>query len=105
MRWNGTRITTEGVPDDLRRIRVLALLKDRNSNLWVGTGAGLFRVNSDGSSSWENSKSAAGTAVNTLFEDREGDLWAGGPWGIERWRDAEFTAFGKPEGLPSDRNL
>jgi ligand-binding sensor domain-containing protein len=97
VRWNGTRITTEGVPSELRRIPVLVLLKDHDSNLWAGTSSGLLRMNSDGSSKSDNSKS-----VNTLFEDEGGELWAGGPWGIERWRDGEFTTYGKPEGLPSD---
>jgi ligand-binding sensor domain-containing protein len=42
--------------------------------------------------------------VNALFEDQEGNLWAGGPWGIERWRDGSFTTYGRPEGLPSAHN-
>ncbi|HEX5226204.1 MAG TPA: two-component regulator propeller domain-containing protein, partial [Bryobacteraceae bacterium] len=99
--WDGSRITTEGVPPELRRTRVLALLKDRNSNLWVGAGSGLFRVNTHGTSKLSNSANAA---VDTLFEDAEGDLWAGGPQGLERWRDGRFTTYGTPEGLPSDSN-
>jgi len=101
-RWNGTSITTEGVPAELRRIRVLTILRDRNSNLWVGTSSGLYRVSGGRCSRSDNAQDGSGAAINTLFEDAEGDLWAGGPWGIECLRDGTFTTFGKPEGLPAN---
>jgi len=101
VRWNGTAITNEGVAPLLSHTQALAMLADRQSNLWVGTPSSLLRVNADGVSALDNPKRGA---VNALFEDQEGNLWAGGPLGIERWRDGSFVTYGKPEGLPSDQN-
>jgi ligand-binding sensor domain-containing protein len=101
VRWNGTGITADGIPPSLRNAEVLAMLKDHHSNLWIGGGTGLFRVNAG---LLADDHERAGGAVRTLFEDREGSLWAGGPSGIERWRDSNFITYGKPEGLPSDHN-
>jgi signal transduction histidine kinase/ligand-binding sensor domain-containing protein len=101
-RWNGTKITTEGVPPSLRRTSALAMLMDRQSNLWIGTTAGILRLNSQGIASLKDPESRAPSVINTLFEDREGNLWSGGPWGIERLSDEAFTTYGRPEGLPSD---
>ena len=42
--------------------------------MWVGTAGGLFRVNTKGVSA-----DAGNTAVTALFEDREGNVWVGGP--------------------------
>lgn len=104
VRWNGKAVTTEGVPFSLRHAQALTMLADRHSNLWVGLVSGLFRVNAGRDSNLDDRKRSSKRRVNALFEDREGNLWAGGPWGIERWRDSAFLSFGKPEGLPSDRN-
>ena len=37
-----------------------------------------------------------------MFEDRDGNLWIGGPRGIERWRDGVFTTFSTAQRLPSE---
>jgi signal transduction histidine kinase/ligand-binding sensor domain-containing protein len=104
VRWNGTDITTEGVPLSLRRAQALAMLRDHQSNVWIGTRSGLVRVNAGKEFTLDNRDPDSHEIVNALFEDREGNLWTGGPRGIERWRDGSFSSFGKPEGLPSDGN-
>src|SRR5262249_8840615 len=43
-------------------------------------------------------------AINALFEDREGNLWAGGARGVERIRDGTFETYTQARGLPSDSN-
>ena len=35
--WNGTGLTRVGIPPALAHVQVLALLKDHESNVWVGT--------------------------------------------------------------------
>src|SRR5215470_6534252 len=104
VRWNGTEVTSDGVPLELRRSAALAMLMDRHSNLWVGTRNDLLRMNAQGVASLNGLESkASGFEVDALFEDREGNLWAGGPRGIERLSDGAFATYGRPEGLPSDR--
>jgi ligand-binding sensor domain-containing protein len=35
VRWNGTEVTSSGVPDALRHMQVFSMIRDRNSNIWV----------------------------------------------------------------------
>ena len=100
VRWDGANLTSAGVPAALRGIQTLALLVDRDKNLWVGTNSrGLARLNSHGVS-WMPVGDEA--AVTALFEDREGDVWAGRDGALERIRDSAFVTFSNTEGLPSE---
>ena len=90
--WDGTKLIESDVPLPLRRIRVLAMLRDRDSNIWVGTARGLVRVNPDGSTSVENNRGNPKPAT-ALFEDREANIWVGHPQELERLRDRTFVSF------------
>ena len=102
VRWNGTEITSDGLPPSLGRVAVSTMAVDRESNVWIGTTAGLLRVNAGGAAQLEDHEEGGGLAVTALFEDREGSLWFGTPRGIERLRDSGFTTYGRAEGLPSE---
>jgi ligand-binding sensor domain-containing protein/signal transduction histidine kinase len=103
VRWDGTRLTDEGIPESLRKFQVLALLKDRDENLWFGTDSGgLLRRSQGVFSSLDRGEGRANQAVTALFEDREGNLWIGSDSGIERLRDSPFVSYSVPEGLPED---
>ena len=95
LEWNGTQLTETGVPAPLRDVRVLAMIRDRDANIWVGTSNGLIRVNEDGTSQNVGERKTYGS-VTALFEDREGDLWVGGSQGIERLRDSTFVTYSMP---------
>ena len=103
VRWDGGQLTADGVPDSLKRLQILALLKDRDSNVWVGTDAGgLLRLNQGAAVSLDQGEGRAKQAVTALFEDREGNLWIGSDSGIERLRDSTFVTYSRTEGLPTD---
>jgi ligand-binding sensor domain-containing protein/signal transduction histidine kinase len=90
--WNGAELTSAGVPDSLRHDPILSMIRDRDSNLWVGTTGGLVRVNSLGVST-QGVNSQDREAITALFEDREGNLWVGTPGGIESLRDSAFVTY------------
>ncbi len=90
MQWNGTKLTQTGVPSALRHVPARVMIRDRDSNIWVGTAGGLIRVNGDEVSFDKDSRAEPVTA---LFEDREGDLWVGRPSSIERLRDSAFVTY------------
>jgi ligand-binding sensor domain-containing protein/signal transduction histidine kinase len=103
VRWNGSHLTTAGIPESLKRLQVLALVKDRDANLWVGSDSGgLLRLTARGVSSLDSEEGRSREAVTALFEDREGNLWAGSDSSMERIRDSAFITYSQPEGLPSD---
>jgi len=80
------------------------MLRDRNSNLWIGTARGLVRINSQGISFSEERDLRGNGGIKALFEDREGDLWIGGARGLARIRDSEFLTVAPTSGLPSEHN-
>ncbi|HWF48516.1 MAG TPA: two-component regulator propeller domain-containing protein [Bryobacteraceae bacterium] len=101
--WNGSEVTTKGIPAALSGLQILALTKDRDGNLWVGTDSGkLMRFNSDGVATLDRGAGDSGNAITAIFEDREGDLWFGSANRLERLRDSPFVTYSTPEGLPAD---
>ncbi len=103
VRWDGTKLTKNGIPRALDGVEALAMIVDRDSNLWVGTNSrGLLRLSPRGVASLEEPGSSSNYAITALFEDREGDLWAGSAGGLERLRDSPFVTYSRPEGWPSE---
>lgn len=103
VRWNGSEMTEAGVPDALKRLQILTMIGDRDSNLWIGTGnRGLFRLNDYGLSSLNKSDHAP--AVTALFEDREGDVWVGSRNGIEQLRENAFSSYPSGTGLAAEND-
>ena len=94
LRWNGTELTSAGVPSSLRNLDVLSILRDRDSNIWVGTSRGLFRYNANGVSLLSIHETTGPVAA--LFEDREGNIWIGSARGLERLRDSAFVTYSLP---------
>jgi ligand-binding sensor domain-containing protein/signal transduction histidine kinase len=103
VRWDGTKLSSVGVPPPLRNVPVLALIRDRDSNIWAGTAEGLLRFNPGGALLDEN-KTGNRVPVTALFEDREGNIWTGGSRGIERLRASAFVTYSVADGLPSESN-
>ncbi len=102
-RWNGTELTAAGIPDSLRHFQALAMVGDRDGNVWVGTDSrGLLRLSSHGVAPLNVGGGASPQAITALFEGREGGLWIGHADGIERIRDSAFVTYSNEEGLPTD---
>jgi ligand-binding sensor domain-containing protein/signal transduction histidine kinase len=103
VRWNGTDLTSAGLPVNLNHLQALAITRDRDGNLWVGTDSrGLLRINNQGVASFSETGGSPAPAVTAVFEDREGNLWAGSASGLDRLRDSPFVSYSAPEGLPTD---
>jgi len=102
-RWNGREFIDSGIPPALGHFQALAMVRDRDGNVWVGTDSrGLLRLNSGGLASLIESDHAPVQAITALFEDREGNLWIGHADGVERLHDSAFVTYSTPEGLPTD---
>lgn len=105
VRWNGNDITTTGIPSALTHTQALAMVEDRDQNIWIATASrGLLRFNASGVALLEESDHRSSESVTALFEDREGNLWIGRSNGIERLRDSVFTTYSIGEGLPAISN-
>lgn len=89
---------------------VLSVLEDRQKNLWVGDGSGVY-VRAPGAQAFtrftydETNQSSPGNyVVNTLFEDVAGDIWFGYfPSGVDVI-DRQASVFNNYQHSPSDDN-
>jgi signal transduction histidine kinase/ligand-binding sensor domain-containing protein len=91
---------------ELGNLEILALARGQQGDAWIGTDGHLFKVHAkdihaDGRIDSLEHLAVHGT-VTALFEDREGNLWIGGPGTIERYRNGGFTTYLSSEGLPSN---
>ena len=88
----------------LGNVQVLCILRDRDSNIWVGTTRGLVRINAGGISLSEENDLRGDGGINVLFEDREGNLWVGGGRGLGRIRDSAFVTLASVSNLRFEHN-
>ena len=96
-RWNGSMVTQDRVPRTLTRTPIIALARDRDSNVWVATPSGISRVDAEGAASPLVRHLGAGE-VHAIFEDREGNLWLGGTDGLVQLRGSPFLSYGGMNG-------
>jgi ligand-binding sensor domain-containing protein len=102
VKWTGSAISGAGIPAAVHDVPVLAMIRDRDANVWVAAGSrGLMRINSRGVATFGDVAPRGGDAT-ALFEDRDGNIWVGTTKGIERIRDGVFTSYSAAQGLPSD---
>ncbi len=112
VRWNGTEFSAAAKSNALDHVQGLVMIRDRDSNVWVGSPSGLTRIDARGVSSLAERNNRSGGLssglssgpVTALFEDREGNLWVGTRRGIARLRDSVFTTYSASGGQPAEIN-
>ncbi len=63
---------------DLKPISVRAIIQDRRGAIWIGTSGDLFRLETGGNiSRFTIGNDLKSEGLASLFEDRDGNLWAG----------------------------
>jgi signal transduction histidine kinase/ligand-binding sensor domain-containing protein len=88
---------------DGSRVVVDSMIFDRDGNLWVATaGKGVYRIRGDVVEHYAHTEGLSGDSVWSLFEDREGIVWAGTTNGLDSFRDPRVTTFSSLQGLGKD---
>ena len=81
-------------------IRAAALLLDRDQTLWVGTESqGLYHIHDGHADHYGAAQGLTGDEVNSIYEDREGNLWVTTDKGVDLFRDIPVVSFSSTEGL------
>ncbi len=89
---------------DGSKVEVYGMTVDREGNLWVASrGKGLYRIQGDVVDHFGRTDGLSSDAVNSVFEDREGILWAATQNGIDSFRAPLVTTFSSLEGLGKER--
>jgi ligand-binding sensor domain-containing protein/signal transduction histidine kinase len=97
--------TRVGAIKELSGESVYAVLEDTRSNLWVGTLSGIYRREGSGFKKMLTLPVWLGGIV-ALYEDRGGDIWAGGPHSsLLRLRHGTGEAAFEAIAVPPSPNL
>jgi signal transduction histidine kinase len=81
---------------------VRTILEDRNGDFWLGTIAGLQRLHQGVFTSYSTFDRLAGKGSQTesIFEQKDGSIWAGTlEGGVVRWKAGRWQRFDKAQGL------
>src|SRR5258706_16268644 len=73
LHWNGTKLTSAGVPSALLNLDGLSILRDRDSTICAVTSRGLFRYNARGASLLFTHESSR--RVSALYDNWEAYFW------------------------------
>jgi signal transduction histidine kinase/ligand-binding sensor domain-containing protein len=86
---------------DGRALSVRSLLIDHHGSLWIGTvDKGLYRIRDGHLEHFDTKDGLTGNAISQIFEDREGNIFAVNPQGIDHFRDYAVLTYSESEGLP-----
>ena len=78
------------------------LLRDRNGGVWIGTlDRGILHVHQGRTDVYSQSDGLTGNAVESFFEDREGNVWVSTTAGLDRFREYAIPTISVKQGLSS----
>ena len=97
--WNGKQFAGYSLKLLPRYARVQAMLEGHDDALWIGTTAGLIRLQDGREQRWTKANGLANDSVLSLAEGRRGSIWIGTDGGFSRWRDGEIESFLPKNGL------
>ncbi len=91
-RYRDGSVSRFGAEQGLGNGTVISILEDRQTNLWLGTFGGLYRLE-NGRFKAELGDCLSNQPVPALFQDRAGALWFGTTGAVLRKRGEEVSAF------------
>ena len=78
-------------------------LRDHDGGLWIGTlDRGLIHVHHGRTDVFSRADGLSGDLIFSLFEDREGNVWASTNGGLDRFRDLTVSTISLKQGLSTD---
>ena len=90
--------------DRARRFNAKRMIRDRDGSLWIATvDQGILHVHYGRTDIFREAEGLSGERVDTLFEDREGNIWVGTMNGLDRFRETVVATLSMNQGLSSPR--
>lgn len=90
LRQQGGIIEALDIHQGLPNNRILALLLDKEQNLWVGTNGGVFRLRDAPFSTFTTEQGLAGNFVRTVLAHSDGCIYIGTSRGLNRYCDGRI---------------
>ena len=80
------------------------LLRDRDGGLWIATyGQGLIHIHQGRTDVFSRADGLSSDVILSVFEDREGNIWAATTEGLDRFRELPVITISSKQGLSGDR--
>jgi ligand-binding sensor domain-containing protein len=80
----------------------LSLVRDRDGSIWIPTPRkGVVHINQRRVDTFSLNDGLSSDFATTIFEDREGNIWAGTTAGLDRFHDLAVATFSVKQGLSS----
>lgn len=89
----------------LRNAEVRCMAEEKGGGFWIGTNKGLVHLSPDGRYQVYNEKDGLpSSTINTLYFDREANLWIGTSLGLARWasRNSVLVFNTEKDGFRND---
>ncbi len=93
--WGRSLGTADGLPSP----EVLALARDREDALWIGTRQGLARWWQGRMETWGQEDGLPGVDIRAIARDREGRIWIAADGGIAVWNGNRWKSWTRFGGL------
>jgi PAS domain S-box-containing protein len=85
---------------DGSKLRVSSLRLDRHNALWIATyETGIYRIHGGNVDHFASADGLSSDTVESLFEDREGNLWLTTTGGVDCFRNIPVVSFSVHEGI------
>lgn len=89
---------------DGRTFQNASLFFDNRQTLWIGTEThGLYRIQDGVANPYGKEDGLSSNTINTLYEDREGNVWVGTDNGTDLFRDNAVIDFSAIQGLTGSK--
>jgi signal transduction histidine kinase/ligand-binding sensor domain-containing protein len=94
--WTPLRV--DGMATD--SLNVSALCRDHDGALWIGTESdGLYRLTDGRLDHYGAANGLSNDSINSIMEDKEGNIWVATTAGIDRFHDLPVSQFTVAEGV------
>ncbi len=97
--WTGAQFSSYSLHSVPRYAGIQAMLSGSDNTLWIGTTAGLIRLEDGREQRFTKADGLANDSVLSLAEGRNGEIWIGTDGGFSRWRNGEIESFLPKNGL------
>ncbi|HXQ73434.1 MAG TPA: two-component regulator propeller domain-containing protein [Pyrinomonadaceae bacterium] len=108
--WNGAvnrfvegKTQTYPLQGPMPQFQTRSMIRDRQGGMWIGTiDRGLVHIHNGRVDTFTVSDGLSGQFVNSVFEDREGNIWVVTTNGLDRFHDSAVTTYHINQGLASN---
>ena len=99
-RFSDGKLGAYPLPGTVRPFLTRRLLRDHDGGLWIAAyNAGLVHIHDGKADVFRQADGLSSDDVLALFEDRENNIWAATPDGLDRFRATAVATFSLKEGL------